>query len=213
MKRRKNLSSVAFYADNNQTLQILASDFFKSNNIKASFEVINQLITKCNGERKHLFNELEKIKYYTKNKKKISFEEINLLTNSGENNDISDLINNCLAKNEQRLIKILNENNFTSEDTIIILRTLLIKAKRLLNLIDQYSKVKNIDSTIASFKPPIFWKEKEIVKSQIKRWTINQVRDLIAEINSTELLLKKFNNNSLNILYDFILAKSKKINN
>ena len=212
-EKEKNLSSVAFYADNNQTLQILASDFFKSNNIKTSFEVINQLITKCNGERKHLFNELEKIKYYTKNKKKISFEEINLLTNSGENNDISDLINNCLAKNEQRLIKILNENNFTSEDTIIILRTLLIKAKRLLSLIDQYSKVKNIDSTIASFKPPIFWKEKEIVKSQIKRWTINQVRDLIAEINSTELLLKKFNNNSLNILYDFILAKSKKINN
>ena len=174
---------------------------------------MNFLTTKCKGERKHLFNELEKIKLFTKNKGRISLEEINLLTNTGENNDINDLINNCLAKNEQRLIKILNENNFTSEDTIIILRTLLIKTKRLLTLIDQYSKVKNIDSTIASFKPPIFWKEKEIVKSQIKKWTINQLRDLIAEINNTELLLKKFNNSSLNILYDFMLAKSKNINN
>ena len=212
-EKEKKLISIAFYADSDQTLQKLASDFFKSNNIKASFEVINQLTTKCKGERKHLFNELEKIKLFTKNKGRISLEEINLLTNTGENNDINDLINNCLAKNEQRLIKILNENNFTSEDTIIILRTLLIKTKRLLTLIDQYSKVKNIDSTIASFKPPIFWKEKEIVKSQIKKWTINQVRDLIAEINNTELLLKKFNNSSLNILYDFMLAKSKNINN
>ena len=118
-------------------------------------------------------------------------------------------MDNCLAKNKQKTIYILNENNFSFEDTIIIIRTFLIKSKRLLKLSQNFKDNKNLDKTILNFKPPIFWKDKDLVKQQIKNWSLSKTYELIDEINKIELDIKKNSLNSINILLDFILNTSK----
>ena len=208
-EKNKKLISVPFYLENNQTLIGLASNFFKEKKISISYETINILVNKSNGERKLLINELRKIEMYLKNKTSISASEINKLTNTSENYDISELVDNCLAKNSKHIKYLMNENNYNSEDSMIIVRTFLIKAKRLLNLVDIFDEKKNIEQTIASAKPPIFWKDKDVVKKQIKNWSLNQVKKLILEINEIELLIKTNAHNSIYILSDFILNKSK----
>ena len=208
-EKNKKLVSVPFYLENNQTLLGLANKFFKEKKISISFESINILVNKSNGERNLLMNELEKIEMYSKNKTNISSNEINTLANTGENYDISELVNNCLAKNTKHIKYLMNENNFNSEDSVIIIRTFLFKAKMLLNLVNIFDEKKDLEQTIASAKPPIFWKDKEVVKKQIKNWTLNQVKKLILEINEVELLIKTNTQNSINILSDFILNKSK----
>ena len=144
------------------------------------------------------------------NKKNITIDEIQKLTNNNESNNINELVDNCLAKNNKKIIYILNESIYTSEDIILILRTFLNKSKRLLNLITDYSINKNIDSTISRSKPPIFWKDKELVKLQIKYWTLEQIKNLLIEINQVELFIKKNSQIGLKILNDFILTKSKR---
>ena len=208
-EKNKSLISVPFYSDDNQILSKIANEFFKSKKISISFETINALVNRCNGERKFLNNELEKIEMFLKNKTNISIKEINKLTNLGENHSVSELVDNCLAKNIKKINYLMNENNFNSEDSILIIRTLLLKSKRLLNLIKNFSSLKNIDKTISNAKPPIFWKDKDIVKKQIKAWSLNQVEKLIFEINDIELLIKTNTQNSANILSDFIINKSK----
>ena len=209
-EKDKKLISVPFYNDNDQTLKSAATSFFKSNNIPISYEAINILINKANGERTSLNNELKKINMYMINKKNITIEEIQKLTNNNESNNINELVDNCLAKNNKKIIYILNESIYTSEDIILILRTFLNKSKRLLNLITDYSINKNIDSTISRSKPPIFWKDKELVKLQIKYWTLEQIKNLLIEINQIELFIKKNSQIGLKILNDFILTKSKR---
>ena len=204
-----NLISLAFYPDNIQTLVTLTNNFFKEKNISVSYETINLIVNKSNCERKFLINELDKIENYLKNKKNITSLEINKLTNTNEDNNISELIDNCLAKNKKKITFLLNENNFNSEDIILIIRIFLSKAKRLLNLTKNFSLQKNIEKTILNARPPIFWKDKEIVKKQIKSWTIEQVEKLITEINEIEFLVKTNSQNSIHILSDFILNKSK----
>ena len=208
-EKDKKLVSIPFYLENNQTLLELANKFFKEKKISLSFETKNILVNKSNGERKLLMNELEKIEMYSKNKTSISSNEINKLANTGENYDISELVDNCLAKNNRHIKYFMNENNVSPEDSIIIIRTFLFKAKRLLNLIEVFDEKKNIEQTIASAKPPIFWKDKDVVKKQIKNWSLNQVKKLISEINKIELLIKTNAHNSIYILSDFILNKSK----
>ena len=208
-EKNKSLISVPFYSDDNQILSKIANEFFKSKKISISFETINALVNRCNGERKFLNNELEKIEMFLKNKTNISIKEINKLTNLGENHSVSELVDNCLAKNIKKINYLMNENNFNSEDSILIIRTLLLKSKRLLNLIKNFSSLKNIDKTISNAKPPIFWKDKDIVKKQIKAWSLIQVEKLIFEINDIELLIKTNAQNSTNILSDFIINKSK----
>ena len=166
-EKEKKLISVPFYLDNNQTLTGLASRFFREKKIPISSETINILVNKSNGERKFLMNELEKIEMYLKNKTNISANEINILANTGENHDISELVDNCLAKNNKKIKYLMNENNYGSEDSIIIIRTFLFKAKRLLNLINVFNAQKDVDKTIANAKPPIFWKDKDVVKKHI----------------------------------------------
>ena len=211
-EKDNDLVAIAFYNDNNQTLSSIAKSFFLKKKISISQESINLLVNRAYGERKSLNNELQKIEGFLSNKNKISIEEIHALTNLSENYSINELVDNCLAKNRQKTIYILNENNFSFEDAIIIIRTFLIKTKRLIKLYQNLQVNKNIDKTIISFKPPIFWKDKQLVESQIKIWTLDRTYKLIEEINKVELNIKKNSINSLNILFDFILSTVKSNN-
>ncbi|MDB4834850.1 DNA polymerase III subunit delta, partial [Candidatus Pelagibacter sp.] len=130
------------------------------------------------------------------------------LINLKENHSISELVDNCLAKNKKKIIGILNENNFGNEDCIIIIRSFIIKAKKLLTLSKTFGTNKNIDLTISSAKPPIFWKEKEITKQQIYKWKPENIKKLIYTLSETELQIKKNINNSINLITDFILTQS-----
>ena len=212
-EKNKNIVCIPFYADNNQTLSSLANYCFKEKKIPISQETINLLVARSRGDRLNLYNEITKIENFTRNKKKINIDDILKLTNLAENYSVTELVDNCLAKNSTKTINILNENNYNTEDCILIIKTLLTKAKRLNKLQNQTKENKNIDQVITSFKPPIFWKDKEIVREQIKNWTLKKVENLIYKINEIELLIKKNSSNSVNILFDFIITQSNKTNN
>ena len=207
-EKDKDLISIPFYSDSNQTLTTITKSFFLKKKISISQESIDLIVNRANGERKSLNKELTKIESFLLNKKKLTIEEIHVLTNLSENYSINELVDNCLGKNKNKTIYILNENNFSFEDAIIIIRTFLVKTKRLIKLKQNLKVNKNIDHTIMNFKPQIFWKDKELVKKQIKIWTLDRTYKLIEEINRIELNIKKNSVNSLNILFDFILDTS-----
>ena len=214
-EKEKNIICTAFYSDNAQTLSSISINFFREKKISISQQTINLLVERCKGNRESLKNELIKIENFLKNKSKITTEDILKITNLSENYSATELSDNCLAKNIKKTINILNENNYSNEDCILILRTLLIKAKRLLKLREDVKINNNIEQAITNFKPPIFWKDKEIVKIQVSKWSLNEVKILIYEISNIELLTKKNSSNSLNIISDFLLntAALKKTNN
>ena len=207
-EKSKEHVCVAFYPDTNQVLSKLTYNFFNQKKISISPANINLIVNKCNGDRENLFNEIVKIEYFSKNGKKVTEESIIKLTNLIENHSISELVDNCLAKNEKKIINILNENNFGNEDCIVITRSFLLKSKKILKLSNEFKSNKNIDLTISSAKPPIFWKDKEITKQQIYKWTPENIKQLIYRLNEIELLVKKNINNSINLITDFILDQS-----
>jgi len=207
-EKDKELICIPFYPDNEQTLSKLAYNFFKNKNIAISQANINLIIDKCNGDREALLNELNKIEHYVKEGKKISSDEIIKLTNLNENHSVLELVDNCLAKNKKKIIDILNENNFNNEDCIMITRSFLNKSKKILQLATEFEKNKNIELTISSAKPPIFWKDKEITKKQVCQWKPDNIKELIYRLNEIELLIKKNLNISVNLITDFILEQS-----
>jgi DNA polymerase-3 subunit delta len=212
-EKDNGLVCVPFYPDNEQILLKLAYNFLRKREISISHSNMNLIINKCSGDRETLINELQKIEYFCKNGKKINSENISKLINLNENHSISELIDNCLAKNKKKIISILNENNFSNEDCVMITRSFLIKAKKLLTLSTTFETNKNIELTISSAKPPIFWKEKEITKQQIYKWESKNIKQLIYALGETELQIKKNINNSINLITDFILFQSSSATN
>ena len=212
-EKEKKTICVPFYEDNNQTLNLMANNFFKNKKIKISQENINLLIERSRGDRRNLNNELVKIESFSKNRNKIEYNDILKLTNLAENHNVSELVDNCLAKNKKKTLYILNENNFIQEDLIIILRTFLSKLKRLLKIKAETLKDNNIDKVLSNFKPPIFWKDKEIVKKQAQILEFQKIESLIIKTNNLEYLLKKNPEISHLLVRNFILEKVQNINN
>ena len=207
-EKDKTLVCVPFYPDEDRTLSKLAYNFLRDKKISVSTSNINLIVNKCSGDRETLINELQKIEYFSKNGKKIDSENISKLVNLNENYNISELVDNCLAKNKKKIIVILNENNFSNEECIMIIRSFIIKAKKLLALSKTFENNKNIDLTISSAKPPIFWKEKEITKQQIYKWSPKNIKQLIYALSEKEFQIKKNISNSINLIIDFILLQS-----
>jgi len=207
-EKNKKYLCIPFYPDDHKTLSKVAINFVKEKNLKISQSNINLIINKSNGDRGILKNELEKIYLFTLGKKEINSENLSKLTNLIENYSYSELVDNCLAKNKAKTLMIINENNFSNEDCIIISRTFLQKLKKIKILSKAYSENKDLNKTISEAKPPIFWKDKDIVKSQIEKWKLNQINQLIYEVGEIELRIKKNYENGVNLVLDFILNKS-----
>ena len=207
-EKKKEIICVPFYEDNNQTLSAIVNKFFRENKIPISQQSMNLIVNRCRGDRQNLNNELNKIESFVAGKKKIEISEILKITNLTENYSVSELVDNCLAKNKTKTLSILSENNYSADDCIVIIRTMLAKSKRLLRIIQEIKTTNDVDSAISSIKPPVFWKDKQIVKNQIQKWSYKNIQQLIFNINEIELLIKKNSLISLNILSDFIIAQT-----
>ena len=203
-EKEKNLICIPVYEDDTRVLASIVQNFLRKNELKLSQEIINILIERSKGDRKNLNNELSKLKSLAISKKKIDLYDIQKLSNLAENYSVFELSDNYLAKNSKKVSNMLNENNYTSDDCILILRTILNKSKRLLKIKSEMDKTKNIDEVLSTFKPPIFWKEKEIVKKQAQSWSTKEIKKIIYKINDLEAIVKKNSINSINFVSDFV---------
>ena len=203
-EKSDELIIIPTYKDTPITLMEIAKKFFNNYKITISQQTINLLVNRCNGDRGNLKSELDKILIYMENKRNISLEEIFKLTNLAENFSINDLVDTSLSKNSRRISEIINESNYKAQDGIIILRTFLQKAKRLLKLYEAQNENESFDNLINNYKPLIFWKDKPIIRRQLENWSKSKIKDLIEEINKTEIFLKKNSSISLMLAFNFV---------
>ena len=203
-EKEKRLICTPVYEDDSRSLNFIINNFLKEHKFNLSQEIKNILIERSKGDRINLKNELSKLKNLQISKTKLSIEDVLKLSNLAENYSVFELSDNYLAKNSKKVSNILNENNYSSDDCILIIRTILSKAKRLLKLKNEIDNNTNIDQAISSFKPPIFWKEKDILKKQAQSWTTNEVKEIIFKINDLEALIKKNTTNSMLFVSNFV---------
>ena len=207
-EKEEKLIIIPTYKDTSISLLEIARKFFYNYKISISQEAINLLVSRCNGDRGYLKTEIDKILIYMHGKNNINLEEIYKLTNLSENFSINELVDTSLSKNFQKTSEIINESNYRLEDGIIILRTYLQRAKRLLNIYEKQDNNTSWDSLINDHKPPIFWKDKPIIKKQLENWSKSKIIDLINYINKTEIYLKKNSSNSLLLVFNLIYEAS-----
>ena len=186
------------YKDNSQSLINIAKNFFLDKKISVSHETLNLLVNRSNGDRGYLKSELEKISNYSFDKKVISLREISTLTNLSENYSAAELVDASLTKNIKKTCEILKENNYSQEDTFFIIRVFLQKAKKILNLLEKIENENDIEKVISEHKPPIFWKDKPVIKKQLKLWSHKKMNELICKLNDIEIKIKR--NNTLNLI-------------
>ena len=204
LEKSKFVALIPTYKDNSESLITIAKSFFAEKKISISFETLNLLVNRCSGDRGYLRKELEKISNYLLDKKVISLKEILTLTNLSENYSAGELVDASLSKNIYKTKEILNENNYSPEDTFLILRVFLQKTKKILNLLENLDNEKDVEKVISLHRPPIFWKDKPIIKKQLQLWNQKRIRELIIKLNKIEVEIKKNNSISLILMKNFV---------
>ena len=203
-EKSSNVVVIPTYKDNSQSLINIARKFFSEEKINISTETLNLLVNRCMGDRGILNKELDKISNYISEKKIISLKEIAVLTNLSENYSASELVDASLTKNYIKVKEILNENIYSQEDTFLILRVFLQKAKKLLSLLEIIDNENNLEKAINEYKPPIFWKDKPVLKKQLQLWSFENIINLICELNDIEIKIKKNSSQNLILMKNFI---------
>ena len=211
-EKDENTVIVAYYEDSYQTLYQLVQNFFKENKLSISSENINLIIDRSKTNRNNIRTELEKILIFSKNKNTVQTKDLVKLINLSENHDISELVDQCLSKNKKKTINILNENNLNTDENILILRSFLNKLKRLKKLRINLEENKNIEQVLSSFRPQIFWKDKDVIKQQLNNMSLVEIDYLIKKINKLELEIKKNFLLSNQIMTNFILENLDRTN-
>ena len=203
----KNTDTIisAFYDDDYKALNFYAREILKKEGIFVSSQDLNFLINKSKN-RVNLKSELEKLILYYKGKSKISSINIFKLISNSEDIQISELIDECLLKNKKKLLNIINENNNFEDNQILIIKSFLIKLKRLKKLKQSINDNENIDTIISSYKPPIFWKEKPVIKEQLKIYSLKKIKDILLKLNNLELIIKENSQVSNHVINDFIFS-------
>ena len=203
-ERSSNVVVIPTYKDNSQSLINIARKFFSEEKISISTETLNLLVNRCMGDRGILNKELDKISNYISEKKIISLKEIAVLTNLSENYSASELVDASLTKNYIKVKEILNENIYSQEDTFLILRVFLQKAKKLLSLLEIINSENNVEKAINEYKPPIFWKDKPVLKKQLQLLSFENIINLICKLNDIEIKIKKNSSQNLILMKNFI---------
>jgi DNA polymerase-3 subunit delta len=206
-EKNKNLLIIPFYRDTNQSLFNITEKFFKNKKISISSESIFFLLDKIGDNRLILLNELDKIYNYTKNSSTIKLHEIVKLINFNDENKNNEFVDFLLSKNKKKILNIFNEINFTIEDIIQVIRIISYKLKRLKKIAIELNLKKNYDQIISSFRPPIFWKDKENIKNHLKILSLKEINTYIKQLQDIELLIKKNSQLSKEIFGNFILEK------
>jgi len=212
-EKDKNLVCIACYQDNNFDLIKIINDEIKQTKIKLSTESINLLIERASGDRNNLRNEVNKLKSFALNKQMVSYDQVKELTNMVGNYQNDYIVNICLNGDKKKLNKILRENNFSFEDFLILLKIFSKKIHRLLKIKIFYRLEKNLDQIFNQIRPPIFWKEKEDVKKQVRLWNEKKLNLIIKKINEIELNCKKNHELATNITLDFLSTVCDEVNN
>jgi len=212
-EKDKNLVCIACYQDNNFDLIKIINDEIKQTKIKLSTESINLLIERASGDRNNLRNEVNKLKSFALNKQMVSYDQVKELTNMVGNYQNDYIVNICLNGDKKKLNKILRENNFSFEDFLILLKIFSKKIHRLLKIKIFNRLEKNLDQIFNQIRPPIFWKEKEDVKKQVRLWNEKKLNLIIKKINEIELNCKKNHELATNITLDFLSTVCDEVNN
>lgn len=188
-EKEKIISCIACYEDDEKTLQSLLRNGLTKLGIKVPYEAIDQLFNINKLNRNDINSGLEKLELITKDKK-LDSETFSSLFNTTSSFDAFEISNALLSGDKKALNKILSSFYHFSINFNEVLGPLKYKINKLIDIYEYNENETKVAVLVDTYKPPIFWKEKSIIQTQLSKWSKNELDTLLDKINEIEILCK-----------------------
>jgi len=204
-----NFTCIACYDDTPEQLQSILFQKLKDNKISVSREFINSIFEINSLNRQDINDAVSKVQLI-QNTSKITEENLKTIFHSSENSNNFEIVNFCLLGDKKNINKVLSNIYAQGINFNEILAALKYKVKKLIDILESDIADKDPNQLVESFKPPIFWKEKSMVKEQLGRWNKSELKQLMEIVYDVEVECKKNYDVSNIILQQFIVSTSNK---
>ena len=202
-EKSKTLQTVACYPDNDISLRKIIIN--KLNGFKnLSQNNVNLILEKSNNDRIKLYNEIDKILIFFQ-QKDLNTDKLEILLDANVNEDFNTLKDAAFLGNKINTNRLLSDTNLDNEKSAYYLNLI---NQRLIRLKELQDKLKNSDleTAINSIKPPIFWKDKPNILSQLKMWNLNKIMQVLDSTYEIEKKIKSnFTGNKNTLLKNLIV--------
>ena len=188
-EKQKMISCIPCYEDDEKTLKNILRQGINMLGLKINNETIEQLFNLNKLNRNDINSGLEKLKLIS-SEKKLDNEIISSLFNTTSSFDAFEISNVLLTSNKKELNKIFSSFYHFSFNFNEIIGPLKYKINKLISIYEFNLDEKNAAKMIEEYKPPIFWKEKNIVLTQMSKWTKDELNILLEKINQIEIMCK-----------------------
>ena len=204
-EKKTNLATIPCYNDTDITLRRLIQNELKEyKNLNSN--AVNMILNYSNLNRKTILNDIDKIKSFYDNKI-ISEESLEKLLNTDKNEIFESIRDAALLGNKEKLNYLLKDFTFASEDTYLYLNMINSRLIKLLDIHNINKDYNNLEVSINKSKPPIFWKDKNIILELLKKWDKKRVIEAVAYLGKIEKTIKNSNTiNSLTIVKNSITS-------
>ena len=187
-EKSKFCGIAACYQDNEVTIRKIIMK--KLNGYQGlTAQVANLIIQNTGLDRNKLNNEIDKIISCFKDKK-IDLEKIDLLLNIRTNDDFNLLKDEALNGNKINTNKLLADTVFEIENNIYYLNSINQRINRLSEIENMKQENSNIESLVSDLKPPVFWKDKQILIEQSRKWNKKKIQEALKKTYNAELEIK-----------------------
>ena len=204
-----NFACIACYNDTPEQLQSILFQKLKDNNVAVSKEFVNSIFEINSLNRQDINDAVDKIQLI-QNTSNVTEDNLKNIFYSSEDNNNFEIINFCLLGNKQNINKVLSNIYAQGINFNEILAALKYKVNKLIEISESNNANIDINQLVENFKPPIFWKEKNVVKEQLKRWDKAELKKLMEIVYDTEIACKKNYDASSIILQQLIVSTSNK---
>jgi DNA polymerase III subunit delta len=204
-----NFACIACYTDTQEQLQAILAQKLKDNKVVVSREFVSSIFEINSLNRQDINDAIDKIQLIKKSSE-LNEETLKDIFHSSTESDNFEIINFCLLGDKKNINKTLVNIYAQGINFNEILSVLKYKVNKLIEILESNTNNTNIGQLVDAYKPPIFWKEKNIVKEQLKRWSKLELDRLMDIIFETETSCKKNYEISTTILQQFIVSTSSK---
>ena len=199
-EKNSNTAIIPCYEDNEITIKKLIIQKLK-NFQGLTPNNINLILESCGLDRIKLKNELKKINSFFFDRK-IESDKLELLLNTKVNDNFNYLRDSALIGNKIKTNKLLSDTIIEQDKSVYYLNLINQRLNKLYE-IQKIASTSSIEIAINNIKPPIFWKEKNSILEQAKRWSKKKLIDQLNITYNLEISLKS----NQAILGDLLIKK------
>lgn len=167
--------AIACYAEEGARLTSFLAQEAQARGLELDRDAIELLARAVGAERDIARNELDKLALYTGGGR-VTFEHLEAVGADFGQSSYDKLINAVLGGNPVEAARQIDRMAEEGEAGIALLRAVSRRLWQLMQVRTLMADGQSVETAIGALRPPVFWKEKDTLAAQARRWSQERVR-------------------------------------